>query len=427
MVNFKKFFLLTIFIVSSSFAQDGGLKSLLTDNASFGLSTGVFTYVSADSNFELAYGFNYSKQLNAVLALQGGLISGGLSTFEDTLSFNAISLKGLMNLTNLSVGKETEANVYFSAGLNVMSFKDEGQAVVPNVGLGLRYALNNNLDLDLSSSIGTTPYTGDVISTHMLFGLGVNYRFSSKDESVEWNNPLDAMYGDIANVKTEIEGLATDSDGDGVSDAFDADNNTPEGVAVDGKGNALDVDMDGVADYADEDPFTARGVQVDAKGRELDSDKDGVANSVDMEPNTPSGATVNFKGQEIRGAKDAFMPSVYFDFNSSTVSYANYERLASVAALLQANPSYTLKVIGYADSVGNSENNHKIALRRANAVIDALVNMFSVDASRLSAQSKGEDAPLANESVKVSETTSDGQVISNNLSRMNRRVEFVIK
>ena len=427
MVNFKKIFLLTIFIVSSSFAQDGGLKSLLTDNASFGLSTGVFTYVSADSNFELAYGFNYSKQLNAVLALQGGLISGGLSTSEDTLSFNAISLKGLMNLTNLSVGKETEANVYFSAGLNVMSFKDEGQAVVPNVGLGLRYALNNNLDLDLSSSIGTTPYTGDVISTHMLFGLGVNYRFSSKDESVEWNNPLDAMYGDIANVKTEIEGLATDSDGDGVSDAFDADNNTPEGVAVDGKGNALDVDMDGVADYADEDPFTARGVQVDAKGRELDSDKDGVANSVDMEPNTPSGATVNFKGQEIRGAKDAFMPSVYFDFNSSTVSYANYERLASVAALLQANPSYTLKVIGYADSVGNSENNHKIALRRANAVIDALVNMFSVDASRLSAQSKGEDAPLANESVKVSETTSDGQVISNNLSRMNRRVEFVIE
>ena len=72
-------------------------------------------------------------------------------------------------------------------------------------------------------------------------------------------------------------------------------------------------------------------VFVDAKGRELDSDKDGVANSVDIEPNTPSGATVNFKGQEIRGVKDAFMPSVYFDFNSSIVSYANYERLASVA------------------------------------------------------------------------------------------------
>ena len=146
-----------------------------------------------------------------------------------------------------------------------------------------------------------------------------------------------------------------------------------------------------------------------------------------MEPNTPSGATVNFRGQEIRGAKGAFMPSVYFDFNSSNVSYANYERLAAVASLLQANPNYKLRVIGYADSVGNSDNNQKIALRRANAVIDALVNMFSVDASRLAAESKGEDSPLANESVKVSETTADGQVISNNLSRMNRRVEFVIE
>ena len=427
MVNLKKIVLASIFIVSSAFAQDGGLKGLLTDNASIGLSSGMLTYVSADSNFELVYGLNYSKQLNAVLALQGGVISGGLSNSKDTLSFNAITLKGLMNLSNMSIGNGSEAKIYLSGGLNVMAFDEGGKAVIPNVGVGLKYALNNNIDFDLASTIGTTSLTGDDIPSHMMIGLGVNYRFTSKEESVEWNNPLDAMYGDISTVKTEIEGLSTDSDGDGVSDAFDADNNTPEGVAVDGKGNALDVDMDGVADYADEDPFTARGVQVDAKGRELDSDKDGVANSVDVEPNTPSGATVNFQGKEIRGAKGAFMPSVYFDFNSSKVSYANYERLAAVASLLQANLNYKLRVIGYADTVGNSKNNHKIALRRANAVIDALVNMFSVDASRLTAESKGEDAPLANESVKVTETTADGQVISNNLSRMNRRVEFVIE
>jgi len=291
----------------------------------------------------------------------------------------------------------------------------------------LKYAFNNNIDLDLSAAIGSTPFTGDDISTHLISSVGVNYRFTKKEVAVEWNNPLDAMYGDIATVKTEIEGLSNDTDGDGVADAFDGDNNTPEGVAVDGKGNALDVDMDGIADYADEDPFTARGVQVDANGRELDSDKDGVANSLDVEPNTESGATVNFQGKEIRGAKGAFMPAVYFDFNSAKVSYANYERLAAVASLLQANPKYKLNVIGYADAVGNSANNHKIALRRANAVVDALSSMFSIDASRLTASSKGEDAPLANESVKVTETTADGQVISNNLTRMNRRVEFVIE
>ena len=426
MINLKNLALASLFVTTSAFAQDGGLKGLVLDNASVGVNFGALRYISADSNMDLSFGLTYTKQINAVIGLQAGVLSGALSNEAESLDFNALTLKGLINLANLSVGSSSSAKIYFSGGVSVMSF-DIGRAVIPIVGTGLKYAFNNNIDLDLSAAIGSTPFTGDDISTHLISSVGVNYRFTKKEVAVEWNNPLDAMYGDIATVKTEIEGLSNDTDGDGVADAFDGDNNTPEGVAVDGKGNALDVDMDGIADYADEDPFTARGVQVDANGRELDSDKDGVANSLDVEPNTESGATVNFQGKEIRGAKGAFMPAVYFDFNSAKVSYANYERLAAVASLLQANPKYKLNVIGYADAVGNSANNHKIALRRANAVVDALSSMFSIDASRLTAYSKGEDAPLANESVKVTETTADGQVISNNLTRMNRRVEFVIE
>lgn len=426
MINLKNLALASLFVTTSAFAQDGGLKGLVLDNASIGVDVGAFRYVSADRNLDVAFGLNYTKQINSVFALQAGVLNGALSNEAEELPFNALTLKGLINLTNLSVGSSPKAKLYLSGGVNVLSF-DDGNAVIPTLGAGIKYALYNNIDLDLSAAFGSTPLTSDPINTHLITNIGVNYKFTKKDVAVEWNNPLDAMYGDIATVKTEIEGLSTDTDGDGVADAFDGDNNTPEGVAVDGKGNALDVDMDGIADYADEDPFTARGVQVDANGRELDSDKDGVANSIDIEPNTESGATVNFQGKEIRGAKGAFMPAVYFDFNSAKVSYANYERLAAVASLLQANPKYKLSVIGYADAVGNSANNHKIALRRANAVVDALSSMFSIDASRLTASSKGEDAPLANESVKVTETTADGQVISNNLTRMNRRVEFVIE
>jgi outer membrane protein OmpA-like peptidoglycan-associated protein len=426
MINLKNLALASLFVTTSAFAQDGGLKGLVLDNASIGVDVGAFRYVSADRNLDVAFGLNYTKQINSVFALQAGVLNGALSNEAEELAFNALTLKGLINITNLSVGSSPKAKLYLSGGVNVLSF-DDGNAVIPTLGAGIKYALYNNIDLDLSAAFGSTPLTSDPINTHLITNIGVNYKFTKKDVAVEWNNPLDAMYGDIATVKTEIEGLSTDTDGDGVADAFDGDNNTPEGVAVDGKGNALDVDMDGIADYADEDPFTARGVQVDANGRELDSDKDGVANSIDIEPNTESGATVNFQGKEIRGAKGAFMPAVYFDFNSAKVSYANYERLAAVASLLQANPKYKLSVIGYADAVGNSANNHKIALRRANAVVDALSSMFSIDASRLTASSKGEDAPLANESVKVTETTADGQVISNNLTRMNRRVEFVIE
>ena len=425
MINFKNLALTTLLITSSAFAQNSGIKGLLINDASIGVNGLSYQYLSAGSNVDFGYGLKYSKQISPVVGVNLGYNISTLSNDTLTIDFNAFTVNTTINLTNVSVGAASNVLFYLSAGFNVMNYEE--RAITPNIGTGAKYSLTNSLDLDFLLNLNTSSLTPETINSFMSTSVGLNYRFTKKEVSTEWNNPLDAMYGDIATVKTEIEGLSNDSDGDGVSDAFDVDNNTPQGVAVDGKGNALDVDMDGIADYADEDPFTARGVQVDAKGRELDSDKDGVANSVDIEPNTESGATVNFQGKEIKGAKGAFMPAVYFDFNSSKVSYANYERLAAVASLLQANPNYKLKVVGYADAVGNSENNHKIALRRANAVIDALTSMFNIDSSRLSADSKGEEAPLANESVKVTETTADGQVISNNLTRMNRRVEFVIE
>ena len=106
---------------------------------------------------------------------------------------------------------------------------------------------------------------------------------------MEWVNPIDVVSTQINVVEKEISSLSVDTDGDGVSDKFDKDNNTPQGVAVDGSGKALDVDSDGVPDYQDIDPFTAPGVTVDANGLELDSDQDGVADAFDLCPTTPEG------------------------------------------------------------------------------------------------------------------------------------------
>ena len=425
MINLKNLAFASLFITTSAFAQNSTFKRLLIDDASIGVKAMSFQYLYEGSNVDFGYGVKYSKQISPVVGVQIGYVNATLSRDSDTITANALALSTSFNLTNVSIGAAKNILFYLSAGFNIMKYNE--RAITPNLGTGAKYSLTNSLDLDLLLNLNSSSLTPETINSFMSTSLGLNYRFTKKEVATEWNNPLDAMYMDIAAVKTKIEGLTNDSDDDGVSDAFDADSNTPEGVSVDGKGNALDVDMDGVPDYADEDPFTARGVKVDAKGRELDSDKDGVANSVDLEPNTESGVTVNFQGKEIKGAKGAFMPAVYFDFNSAKVSYANYERLAAVASLLQANPKYKLKVVGYADAIGNAENNHKIALRRANAVIDALNSMFSIDASRLSAESKGEESPLANESVKITEMTKDGQMISNDLRRMNRRVEFTIE
>ena len=39
-------------------------------------------------------------------------------------------------------------------------------------------------------------------------GLGINYRFNTMEESVEWNNPLDVIYEDLADLKTKIDSTA---------------------------------------------------------------------------------------------------------------------------------------------------------------------------------------------------------------------------
>ena len=257
--------------------------------------------------------------------------------------------------------------------------------------------------------------------------LGFAYTLGKNESSMEWINPVDVVSAKMTVVEKEMSNLTIDTDGDGVSDKFDKDNSTPLGVAVDGSGQPLDVDADGVPDYKDLDPFTSPGVAVDINGNELDDDKDGVPNSMDEEPNSPVGCTVNFQGRQIVG-KGAFLPTVYFDVASSEVSYSNYQRLATVASVLKANPGYKLRVVGFADSVGSTESNYKLGLKRANAVIESLVNTFGIDLDRMIADSQGENNLLANEDQKMKfQVTSDGLMQTKNFKSLNRRVQFIIE
>ena len=90
MINLKKIALASLFVASGAFAQEGGLKGLLTDDASVGVSVGALTYVSSDSDVEFGYGLNYTKQINAVVTVQGAYLSGGLSSSKDSMNFTAL-------------------------------------------------------------------------------------------------------------------------------------------------------------------------------------------------------------------------------------------------------------------------------------------------------------------------------------------------
>ena len=415
-------------------------------STSLGMLTELGDFKSDGTN--LSYGFSLDKQLTPAFGISGNFLAGGLANNEGQYNFEStfslFSFEGSFNILNaFDLPKDyRKFSFYLGGGIGFLAYNGEGNNVdfddnslaIP-LGMGLKYRVSEKIQTTLDFSC-VAPFGNGVdnISESDFpitegftnLSVGFSYLFGKNEKSMEWVNPIDVISNQVNRNTQEIEGLSIDSDGDGVSDKFDLDKNTPKGVAVDGSGRPLDVDNDGVADYKDLDPFSSPGVNVDSNGRELDDDQDGVPNSQDFEPNTKSGATVNFQGQEIAG-KGAYLPSIYFDFNSSKVQYANYERLAIIASIMKNNPSFKLRVIGYADSVGSENSNYKLALKRANAVIDNLSSIFGISKSRMVADSKGEQQPLVDENKSIVIDGGDGTQVSKNLSNINRRVEFIIE
>ncbi len=300
------------------------------------------------------------------------------------------------------------------------------------LSLGFKYKINKfdvGLSLDyrktFTDNVDATVKTYSEYDNYIMATIGVNYTFGKKNKPMEWVNPMEVVYNDLADMKEKIDILSGDKDKDGVSDLFDKDNSTVEGSKVYGDGTSVDTDGDGIIDSKDADPFTPKGAKVDANGQEMDTDADGVADSRDLEPSTGAGSLVNFQGVTIAkpgefGADGVsgsngkngtgFLPSVFFDLGSATVKPNFNDRILVIARVLQANPKLNLKITGNCDIRGNENENIKLGQRRADNVMNHLIKQYGIDPARLSTESKGEKEPMA--------TT---------LNPMNRRVDFAVE
>ncbi|WP_430907898.1 OmpA family protein [Maribacter sp. 2-571] len=86
---------------------------------------------------------------------------------------------------------------------------------------------------------------------------------------------------------------------------------------------------------------------------------------------------------------------ITFEKGAATVKPSSYAVLKKVAGTLQEHKNLSLEIIGHTDADGSAENNLKLSEKRAEAVKEALVKSFNVDASRLRATGKGENELLA--------------------------------
>ena len=136
----------------------------------------------------------------------------------------------------------------------------------------------------------------------------------------------------------------------------------------------------------------------------MDDDHDGVLNAQDICPNTPAGEAVNSDG-----CPATVNLQINFENNSAAILPSSNERLDRYADFLKKHTNYSAKIVGYTDSRGSASYNKKLSLKRATAVMQALVER-GVNPSQLTATGMGEANPVADN------VTAEGRA-------QNRRIE----
>ncbi len=104
---------------------------------------------------------------------------------------------------------------------------------------------------------------------------------------------------------------------------------------------------------------------------------------------------------------------IQFEINEKTVQRESEEKIDKVAIFMRKYPDTTAVIEGHTDEVGTARDNMKLSERRAENVVNYLVDHGGIARSRLKAVGYGETRPIADNK------TQEGK-------RLNRRIDAVI-
>ncbi len=104
---------------------------------------------------------------------------------------------------------------------------------------------------------------------------------------------------------------------------------------------------------------------------------------------------------------------IEFEISRDAIQQEEKEKLAVVGTFMHKYPNTTAVIEGHTDNIGTPEDNMKLSQRRADSVVNYLVNELHVGSSRLKAVGYGETRPIARDSA------TEG-------SRTNRRINAII-
>ncbi len=378
-------------------------------------------------NEKLGYNFYVKKQFLSSFGIQADVFKGRVqgttpSGITPYTKFNtdikyAADLSANITVANISWRhNQTAIQPYLTAGGGFMDFspalydasgnrtqfKPNGSNVnqfyIP-LGVGLKFNVSPGVNIDLGYQVNFVD--GDNLDGYnyesnndkfSYFHAGLEFALGKRSKpQLATYNPVSAMRyeyisktntleaelaaqraqsaqlrNDLNTTNANLARFTTDTDGDGVPDAYDKCPNTPAGVKVDGSGCPLPAPVAPVRVYVTEE------------------DKKVVREAI---------------------------RNLEFDFGKATIKEHSLPSLDRVADIL-VSKNFSLKLAGHTDNVGSAAANLKLSKDRAEAVKEYLVSK-GANPSRIEATGYGKTQPIA------SNKTEAGR-------QKNRRVEFTL-
>lgn len=347
---------------------------------------------------------------NAFEANSGYNGAGSAKSAETEVNW-AASLNGVFQLGTIDfLRRENAVNFYAKVGIGAMAFnavqysnndftgtefshkgkqgdeifgdrehkgdKDFRLGMYVPVGVGAKFKLSEVVALNLGYTMNFTDEgllygpnrQGDTKQRFSNVYGGLEFTLGSRDkQNLTFANPVATMYDELKDpsLRNEVEALKQRV-------------STLEGTV-----NALNTDSDG----------------------------DGVSDKFDKEPNSPAGAVVDGSGRQIKfpepvanefTSSNGYVAPIQFEFDSSVLKTQSYATLDKVAKEVRDNNS-SVTLDGYASAEGSEAYNVSLSKDRANAVKQYLVNA-GVASSKITANGYGEANPVA------SNATEEGRV-----------------
>lgn len=401
--------------VGPAFIAHGDLVSFYDKKVNWGWNA----YVSLDK--QISHTFGISLQYQTGKTHQQGKLPGVWGNLAGVASantkFHQISVLGDVNLSNMLRRVDNRSKYRWAlhayAGMGLQSYDtyllDNYESALPTGpgddqiivnqnldfasffyqgGLGLKYKVSKFMDVEARAMYiitGDDEFDGGgygffhqkpqsaynrINSSRsdnmMTFNLGASFKIGKHDSHLTWHDPLQELYGKVHVLENTSKDFTVcekgDQDNDGVCDDWDRQLDTPAGARVDGAGVALDLDLDGVIDLYDE-CVTVPG-PVENRG-------------------------CPYTKQPITDISTKALEGIEFDLDKYVIRPKSYSKLNTAAEVIKsAESNAQFKVIGATDDRGSHEYNQKLSEKRANSVVNYLINK-GVKRNKLTPEGRG--------------------------------------